>query len=70
VAVPTLVIGSDADREIPSQQSVLAAGIPGSRLEMLKGCGHVSLLERADDVSRLLVDFFGPGMRKGRPPQW
>ncbi len=70
VAAPTLIIGADADREIPTEQSVLASGIPGSRLEMLKGCGHVSPLERPDEVSRLLVEFFGPGTRRDRPPQW
>lgn len=70
IAMPTLVIGSESDREIPPEQSRLAAGIPGSRLEMLKGCGHVSPLERPAEVAQLLVDFLGPGMRKGRPPQW
>jgi 3-oxoadipate enol-lactonase len=70
IAAPTLIIGSDADREIPPAQSTLASGIPGSRLEMLKGCGHVSPLERPDEVAKLLIDFFGAGMRRGRPPQW
>ena len=70
VAAPTLVIGSDSDREIPPEQSKLAAVIPGARLEMLQGCGHVSPLERPEEVARLLVDFLGPGMRTGRPPLW
>jgi 3-oxoadipate enol-lactonase len=70
VRIPTLVIGSDTDREIPPEQSTLASGIPGSRLEILKGAGHVTPLERPDEVSRLLVGFFGAGMKKGRPPQW
>ena len=70
VAIPTLVIGSELDREIPKEQSVLASGIPGSRLEMLKACGHVSPLEKPEEVASLLVDFFGIGSRKGRPPQW
>ena len=70
IAAPALVIGSDADREIPPEQSALAAKIPGSRLEMLKGAGHVSPLERPEEVGSLLVDFFGPGSRRDRPPQW
>ena len=70
VAAPTLVIGADADREIPVEQSRLAAGIPGAKFEMLKGCGHISPLERPDEVAGLLVDFFGPGSRRDRPPQW
>jgi pimeloyl-ACP methyl ester carboxylesterase len=70
MSTPTLVIGSEADREIAPEQSVLATGIPGARLEMLKGCGHVSPLERPREAARLLIEFFGPGMRQGRPPQW
>lgn len=70
VAAPTLIIGSDTDREIPPEQARLAGGIPGSRLEILKGAGHVTPLERADEVAELLVAFFGPGMKTGRPPQW
>lgn len=70
VAAPTLVIGSDADREIPPAQSVLAGGIPGARVEMLPGVGHLAPLERPGEVARLLGEFFGPGVQRGRPPQW
>jgi len=70
VKAPTLVVGSDADREIPPAQTALAAGIPGARMETLKGCGHVSLLERPAEVASFLVDFFGRGAGRGRPPQW
>ena len=70
VKIPTLVIGSDTDREIPPEQSTLAKGIPGSRIEILQGAGHVTPLERPDEVARLLVEFLGVGMKKGRPPQW
>jgi pimeloyl-ACP methyl ester carboxylesterase len=70
IRAPALVIGSDTDREIPPEQTRLAAAIPGSRLEILKGAGHATPLEKPDEVARLLVEFFGPGMKKGRPPQW
>jgi 3-oxoadipate enol-lactonase len=70
IRIPTLTIGCDGDREIPPEQSNLAAAIPGSRLELLKGCGHVAPLERPQEVADLVVEFFGPGMKKGRPPQW
>ena len=70
VAVPTLVIGSAADRAIPVEQSTLAGGIPGSKVVILPEAGHVSPLERPEEVSKLLVEFFGPGSRRGRPPQW
>ena len=70
IKVPTLTIGCDGDREIPPEQSTLARAIPGSRLEMLKGCGHVAPLERPREIADLLIGFLGPGMRKARPPQW
>ncbi|HTF55868.1 MAG TPA: alpha/beta fold hydrolase [Planctomycetota bacterium] len=70
VTAPTLVVGSDADREIPPVQTALAGGIPGARVVTLKGCGHVSLLERPAEVASLLVDHFGPGALRGRPPGW
>jgi pimeloyl-ACP methyl ester carboxylesterase len=70
IKAPSLVIGADTDREIPPEQSRLAAAIPGSRLEILKGAGHATPLEKPDEVAQMLVDFFGPGMKKERPPQW
>ena len=70
IAAPTLVIGSDGDREIPPEQTALAAGIPGARMEMLAGCGHVAPLERPAEVARLMTEFFGSGSRRNRPPQW
>lgn len=70
ITVPSLVIGSDLDREIPPAQAALAGTIPGARVEMLKGCGHVSPLERPAEVAALLIDFYKFGPRRGRPPQW
>jgi pimeloyl-ACP methyl ester carboxylesterase len=70
VAVPTIVIGSSADRAVPVEQSHLAGGIAGSKVTILPEAGHVSPLERPEEVSKLLVEFLGPGSRRGRPPQW
>jgi pimeloyl-ACP methyl ester carboxylesterase len=46
ITVPTLVLGSDADTRSPVAVSeALHAAIPGSRLVLLPGIGHVSNME-------------------------
>lgn len=56
ITAPTLVIGATGDRFIPFRHSEeLANGIPGARLERVDA-GHLCILERADDVARLMTD--------------
>ena len=56
--VPTLVIGGTADVITPAAESRrLAALIPGARLELLDGAGHMIMLERTEVFHRLLLDF-------------
>jgi pimeloyl-ACP methyl ester carboxylesterase len=58
ITVPTLVVVGELDAETPPAYSqALAAGIPGARLEVVVGAGHLSNLERPDEVNRLLADF-------------
>ena len=58
VRIPTLVIGGTADVIAPPAESRrLAALIPGARLEMLHGGGHMLMLEQAEIVNRLITDF-------------
>jgi non-heme chloroperoxidase len=58
IRVPTLVVCGSADLITPPAESRrLAATIPGARLHMLEGGGHMLMLERADEVDRLIVDF-------------
>jgi len=58
IDVPTLVIGGTADVITPAAESRrLAALIPGSRLELLAGAGHMIMLERTATFHRLLLDF-------------
>lgn len=46
IAVPTLVIGGQYDAlATPEETRDWAARIPGARLEILAGCGHLSALE-------------------------
>lgn len=55
----TLVMVGDADRLIPPEQSEeIAAGIPGAKLEYVKDCGHLSTLERPQEVTNSLLRFF------------
>lgn len=58
----TLVIWGEQDRFFPLEHAHRAESmIPNARLEVLPDCGHVSLLDQPEKVTRLLADFFGPG---------
>lgn len=57
--VPTLVITGDADRLVPPRNShTLAKLIPGARLLVLPGAGHVFPVERPAETVRALREFF------------
>jgi pimeloyl-ACP methyl ester carboxylesterase len=63
---PTMVITGEKDRVIPALSSdVLAEAIPGSRLEVLEGAGHLFFVEQTDRTVELIEDFLsgtpGPG---------
>ena len=56
IDVPTLVVTSDLDVLIPPEASVpMAEIIPGARLEVLEGVGHLSNVEAPDRFSSLLA---------------
>jgi pimeloyl-ACP methyl ester carboxylesterase len=56
--VPTLVVVGTSDvLTPPAQARLIARLIPGSRLEVFPGGGHMLMLERHDEFNRLLVDF-------------
>ena len=58
VRISTLVIGGSADVITPPSESRrLAELIPGARLEMIPGGGHMLMLERTELVDRLITDF-------------
>ena len=55
IQVPALVITSDLDALIPSEASKpMASQIPGARLAVIEGAGHLSKLEAAEEFNRLL----------------
>ena len=58
IDLPTLVIGGTADVLTPPMEARrLARLIPGARLEMVDGAGHTIMLERAEELEDLLVEF-------------
>lgn len=58
IRCPTLVLVGEQDTLTPPDRArEIAAGITGSTLVTVPGCGHVSTLERPDEVSRALVEF-------------
>jgi pimeloyl-ACP methyl ester carboxylesterase len=58
VDVPTLVLVGDSDRLAPvAHAEETAAGIAGARLVVLEDCGHLSALERPEEVTRALVEW-------------
>ena len=55
IDVPTLVVTSTGDTLIPPDATTpMASQIPGARLEILEGAGHLSNLEAAEEFNRLL----------------
>jgi len=61
IQVPTLVICGEDDGMVPPENSrQLAAKIPGARLELIPQCGHLPMLEKPEEVARLVLDFLVP----------
>jgi pimeloyl-ACP methyl ester carboxylesterase len=62
ISAPTLVIGAEQDPATPPEHArTIAAGISAARLEILDRGAHLSSVERATDVTRLIVDHLAPG---------
>ena len=58
IAAPTLILAGTADNVVDYRNAeVLAARIPGSRVELLEGCGHLFFWEQPDACVRILNDF-------------
>lgn len=56
--VPTLVIGGTADvLTPPGEARQMARLIPNARLELVEGGGHMLMLERTEQLNRLITDF-------------
>jgi pimeloyl-ACP methyl ester carboxylesterase len=58
IDVPTLVIGGTADvLTPPGEARRIASLIPNARLELVRGGGHMLMLERTEELDRLIVEF-------------
>ena len=58
IRVPTLIVCGDQDLVTPPEFSnELAALIPGARLELVEGAGHISNLEQAQGFNALVSGF-------------
>ena len=61
IAAPTLVVAAAQDPSIPPDHGeALAAAIPDARFELLSPSAHLAVIERADDVTRLLLEHLAP----------
>jgi pimeloyl-ACP methyl ester carboxylesterase len=58
IRVPTLVIAGADDGLIPAAAAeTLADGIPGARLQVIPGAGHLSALERPEEFATAVTSF-------------
>jgi pimeloyl-ACP methyl ester carboxylesterase len=58
ITAPTLVIGGTADQLTPPKYATfLTEKIPGARLAMIEGAGHMVMLEQPDQVARHMEQF-------------
>ncbi|MBU1866139.1 MAG: alpha/beta hydrolase [Actinobacteria bacterium] len=66
IAVPTLVIAGEHDvLAPPAQARAMAESIPGARTTVIRGAGHLSPLERPDEVNSALIELL-----EGRKVVW
>jgi pimeloyl-ACP methyl ester carboxylesterase len=60
--MPVLVMAGEADRVVPVENSrLLAARLPNARLVTFPNAGHLFVVERADEVNRIILDFLKGG---------
>jgi pimeloyl-ACP methyl ester carboxylesterase len=58
IKCPTLVLVGDSDAATPPELSrEIAEGIPGSKLVIVKDCGHLSTLEQPEAVNAAMADW-------------
>jgi len=58
IVVPTLIVTGDEDYVVnPENSRIMNQLMPNSKLVILKGAGHLAIIERADDYNRLVLNF-------------
>jgi pimeloyl-ACP methyl ester carboxylesterase len=69
IALPTLIIVGDQDIATPPTKAERIRGrIPGSRLVVIPGAGHSSVIEEPEAVTRALAEFLDELGVSARPP--
>jgi len=64
LACPVLLVTGDEDAIAPAQSvRQIAERIPGCRLEILRGCGHWTTIEKPDECNDLLRRFYETNRR-------
>src|SRR5436309_6733993 len=59
INAPALIVASDLDQHCPPQAAeIIESGIPGSRIEILKGAGHAIPVERPRELAAAINKFF------------
>lgn len=63
VRAPTLVVVGDLDTpQTLEAAGALARGVPGARLEVVRGAAHLPNMERPEEFNRIVLEFLsGPG---------
>ena len=60
IKAPTLIVASDLDQHCPPKAAeIIHAGIPGSRVEVIKGAGHAIPVERPGELAASINRFLG-----------
>ena len=60
ITAPTLIVASDLDRHCPPKAAeIIAAGITGSRLEVMTGAGHPIPVEKPCELAASINAFLG-----------
>jgi poly(3-hydroxyoctanoate) depolymerase len=69
---PVLVVGGDDDPITPlANHQIMATLLPHARLEVVRGGGHLMLLDSPDRVAPLVTRFLGAGLNGSGPtPTW
>ena len=65
IGCPTFLVTGDEDAVSPPQSvRMMGQRIAGSRVEVIRGCGHWTPVERPDECIQLLKQFYETGVRE------